>query len=91
VAWGLPKNTYPVAVRITAYDRDGLMRDVSNLVSDEDINMGQVKADVDHDHKMQLAVFDLILEVHDVDQLTRVLTRLEALPNVMEAHRVRPG
>jgi guanosine-3',5'-bis(diphosphate) 3'-pyrophosphohydrolase len=91
VAWGKPKNTYPVAVRITAYDRDGLMRDVSNLVSDEDINMGQVKADVDHDHKMQLAVFDLILDVHDVDQLTRVLTRLEALPNVMEAHRVRPG
>lgn len=91
VAWGKPKSTYPVAVRITAYDRDGLMRDVSNLVSDEEINMGQVKADVDHDHKMQLAVFDLILEVHDVDQLTRVLTRLEALPNVMEAHRVRPG
>jgi GTP pyrophosphokinase len=91
VAWGKPKDTFPVAVRITAYDRDGLMRDVSNLVSDEDINMGQVKADVDHDHKMQLAVFDLLLEVHDVDQLTRVLTRLEALPNVMEAHRVRPG
>ena len=91
VAWGKPKSTYPVAVRITAYDRDGLMRDVSNLVADEEINMGQVNVDVDHNHKMQLAVFDLILDVYDVDQLTRVLTRLEALPNVMEALRVSPG
>jgi GTP pyrophosphokinase len=91
VSWGKPKATYPVAARITAYDRDGLMRDVSNLVADEEINMSQVKVGVDHDHKLHLATFDLILEVRDVDQLTRVLTRLEALPNVMEALRVRPG
>jgi GTP pyrophosphokinase len=91
VAWGEPKSTYPVSVRIKAYDRDGLVKDVSNLVSDEGINMGHVKADVDHDHKLNLAVVNLILEVRDVEQLTRVLTRLEALPNVMEVHRVRPG
>jgi GTP pyrophosphokinase len=91
VSWGEPKNTYPVAVRIKAYDRDGLVKDVSNLVSDEGINLGQVTADVDHDHKLNLAVVNLILEVRDADQLARVLTRLEALPNVMDVHRVRPG
>jgi GTP diphosphokinase / guanosine-3',5'-bis(diphosphate) 3'-diphosphatase len=91
VSWGEPKNTYPVAVRIKAYDRDGLVKDVSNLVSDEGINMGQVKADVDHDHKLNMAVVNLVLEVRDAEQLTRALTRLEALPNVMEVHRVRPG
>lgn len=91
VQWGTPKNTYPVAVKIKAYDRGGLVRDVSNLISDEGINMGQVTADVDHDHKLNLAVVNLILEVRDIDQLTRVLNRLESLPNVMEAHRVRPG
>jgi GTP pyrophosphokinase len=91
VAWGEHKNAYPVAVRITAYDRDGLVKDVSNLVSDEGVNMSQLSADVDHDHKLNLAAVNLILEVRDVDQLTRVLTRLEALPNVMEAHRIRPG
>jgi GTP pyrophosphokinase len=91
VSWGEPKNNYPVAVCIKAYDRDGLMKDVSNLVSDEGVNMGQVTADIAHDHKLNLATVNLILEVRDVDQLTRVLTRLEALPNVMEVHRVRPG
>jgi GTP pyrophosphokinase len=63
------------------------MRDISTLVTDDGINMGQVKAVVSHN----MAAFDLILEVRDVEQLTRVLTRLEALPNVMQVHRVRPG
>jgi len=91
VAWGEPKRTYPVSVRVKAYDRDGLARDVSNLVANEGINMGLVQAGVNHESKLSLAVLDLVLEVKDVDQLTRVLTRIEALPNVMEAHRVRPG
>jgi len=91
VAWGEPKRTYPVSVRVKAYDRDGLARDVSNTVANEGINMGLVQAGVNHDSKLSLAVLDLVLEVKDIDQLTRVLTRIEALPNVMEAHRIRPG
>jgi GTP diphosphokinase / guanosine-3',5'-bis(diphosphate) 3'-diphosphatase len=87
VTWGEPKHTYPVSVQIKAYDRDGLMRDISTLVTNEGINMGNVKAVVNHN----IAAFDLILEVREVEQLTRVLTRLEALPNVLQVHRVRPG
>jgi len=91
VAWGEPKRTYPVSVQIKAYDRDGLARDVSNLIANEGINMGLVQAGVDHGSKLSLAMLDIILEVRDVDQLTRVLTRIEQLPNVMEVHRIRPG
>ena len=91
VAWGEPKRTYPVSVRVKAYDRDGLARDVSNLVANEGINLSLVQAGVNRDSKLSLAVLDLVLEVKDIDQLTRVLTRIEALPNVMEAHRIRPG
>jgi guanosine-3',5'-bis(diphosphate) 3'-pyrophosphohydrolase len=91
VAWGEPKRTYPVSVRVKAYDRDGLTRDVSNLVANEGINLSLVQAGVNHDSKLSLAVLDMVLDVKDIDQLTRVLTRIEALPNVMEAHRVRPG
>jgi GTP pyrophosphokinase len=53
--------------------------------------MGLVQAGINHEAKMSMAVLDLVLEVKDVDQLTRVLTRIEALPNVMEAHRIKPG
>lgn len=87
VSWGEPKTTYPVAVRILAYDRDGLMRDVSTVIADEGISMSQVKVDVDRNE----ATFDLILNVDNIGQLSRVLTRVESLPNVLEARRVRPG
>ncbi|UYN89474.1 MAG: bifunctional (p)ppGpp synthetase/guanosine-3',5'-bis(diphosphate) 3'-pyrophosphohydrolase [Anaerolineales bacterium] len=87
VSWGAPKSTYPVAVRILAYDRDGLMRDVSTLIADEGVSMSQVKVDVDRNQ----ATFDLVLNVDNIAQLSRVLTRVETLPNVLEARRVRPG
>ncbi|HEC62483.1 MAG TPA: hypothetical protein ENI27_09580, partial [bacterium] len=57
------------------------------LIADEGINMAGVKVDVSRN----LAVFDLTLEVRDIAELSRVLDRLENLPNVMEAQRVRPG
>ncbi|HJS28202.1 MAG TPA: bifunctional (p)ppGpp synthetase/guanosine-3',5'-bis(diphosphate) 3'-pyrophosphohydrolase [Anaerolineales bacterium] len=87
VSWGEPKTTFPVPIRIKAYDRDGLMRDISTVISDENINMGQINVDVNKNQ----AVFNILLEVDDISQLSRVLTRLENLPNVMEAQRIRPG
>jgi GTP pyrophosphokinase len=87
VSWGLPRQTYPVSVRIRAYDRDGLMRDVSTLVANEGINMSSIHVST----KNSLANFDLVMGITDLSQLSRVLNRLEALPNVLEARRLRPG
>jgi (p)ppGpp synthase/HD superfamily hydrolase len=49
--------------------------------------MGKVSVDV----KNNLAIFDMVLEVRDLAQLSKVLDRLENLANVLEAQRVRPG
>ncbi len=87
VSWGQARRTYPVYIRIRAYDREGLLRDVSSLVTNEGVNMPSVQAST----KNSLAVFNLELEITDLAQLSRVLNRLEALPNVLEACRVRPG
>jgi GTP pyrophosphokinase len=87
VSWGERRTTYPVAVKVRAYDRDGLMRDVSTVISEEGINMRQVQVDVSNN----LAEFDMILEVEDISELSKVLTRIENLPNVMESRRVKPG
>jgi len=57
------------------------------LISEEGINMGKVSVDV----KNNLAIFDMVLEVRDLAQLSKVLDRLENLANVLEAQRVRPG
>jgi GTP pyrophosphokinase len=87
VSWGEPKNTYPVPVRIKAYDRNGLLKDVSVLITDEGINISKVNVDVNRN----LAVLDLVLEVRDIVQLSRILDRLENVANVVEAQRIRPG
>lgn len=87
VSWGEPQKTYPVSVEIKAYDRQGLMGDISNIISNEGINLLNVDVKVNHN----LAVINLVLEVGDIVQLSRVLTRIENLPNIMEAHRLRPG
>ncbi len=87
VGWGRVERTYPVPVKIKAYDRQGLVSDISNLLSDENINIADVKVNVNR----SIADLRLIIEVKDLSQLSRILTRIENLPNVMEAHRSSPG
>jgi GTP pyrophosphokinase len=87
VSWGEPQRTYPVPVEIKAYDRQGLMGDISTILNNEGINLLDIGLKVNHN----LAAIKLVLEVGDIAQLSRVLTRIESLPNVMEAHRLRPG
>ena len=38
-----------------------------------------------------LATINIVLEIGDISQLSRVLNKVENLPNVMEAHRLKPG
>ncbi len=87
VSWGQPGKTFTVPVQIKAYDRQGLMADISNTISDESVNL------IDMSMKMNqhLAVIKLVLGVQGISQLSRILTRLESLPNVFEAKRFRPG
>jgi GTP diphosphokinase / guanosine-3',5'-bis(diphosphate) 3'-diphosphatase len=87
VSWGEPHTTYPVSVQIKAYDRQGLMVDISNILNNENSNLIDIDLKVNHN----LAVIDIVVEVKDIEQLSRILTRIENLPNVMEAHRLRPG
>ncbi len=87
VSWGEAKRTFPVTVQIKAYDRQGLMGDISAVLSDEGINMRDIHVDFSNN----LAIIKLMLDVRDINQLSRVLTITESLPNVMQAYRIKPG
>jgi guanosine-3',5'-bis(diphosphate) 3'-pyrophosphohydrolase len=87
VVWGEAQKTFPINIEIKAYDRQGLMGDISTILSLESINVMDIHLKVTHN----LATITLILEIRDIAQLSRVLTRIENLPNVMEAHRIKPG
>jgi GTP pyrophosphokinase len=87
VSWGEPVTTYPVPLEIKAYDRQGLMGDIYNILFNENINLVDISLKVAHN----LASIYLVVEIGDITQLSRILTRIENLPNVMEAHRLKPG
>jgi len=87
VSWGSNIRTYSVPIRVNAYDRQGLMGDISNLLNTEGINI----ADVVIKTGQNIAEIKLVIEVRDFEQLSRILTRIENLPNVMEAQRTKPG
>lgn len=87
VSWGEVKHTYPVAVEVKAYDRQGLLGDISSILNNESINLIDISLKVNHN----LAVIKLVLDIGDLVQLSRILTRIESLQNVMEVHRLRPG
>jgi len=87
VGWGHVERTFPIPVKVKAYDRQGLMGDVSTLLADENVNIVNVSVNVNR----SIADLRLIIEVRDFTQLSRILTRIENLPNVMEAHRTNPG
>jgi GTP pyrophosphokinase len=87
VSWGEIKNTFPVAVEVKAYDRQGLLGDISSVLNNESVNLIDISLKVNHN----LTVIKLVLEIGDLVQLSRILIRIESLQNVMEVHRLRPG
>jgi len=87
VSWGEAKRTFPVVIQIKAYDRQGLLGDISTILSNEGINM----RDININFSNNLATIKIMLDVGDINQLSKVLTITESLPNVMEAYRVKPG
>lgn len=86
VQWGAKnEKVYPVSIQVKAYDRAGLLRDVTSLVADEKINMRSAEAITGL--KNNVALINATLELSNISQLTRILTRIECLPNVLEARR----
>jgi len=85
VSWGSEQQTYPVVVVIRAYDRGGLLRDIADVVADEGCNMSAVN--IATHRKEHMASIMATMEITTVAQLSRVLARIERLPNVLEAHR----
>ena len=87
VQWGAKsEEMYPVSIQVKAYDRAGLLRDVTGLVADEKINMRSAEAVTGM--KNNMALINATLELSNISQLTRIMTRIERLPNVLEVRRL---
>jgi GTP pyrophosphokinase len=86
VDWGEDiKQVFPVMIQVLAYDRTGLMRDITEITAEERINI--TAANVATHPKDHTAVITATLEINSIVQLSRVLAKIERLPNVFEARR----
>ena len=87
VTWGTenPQHGYPVPVRIEAWDRVGLWRDISGLVADAGINIKEVQQVPTR--KPGHAVLMTTLAIQSIAQLSAILDKLNRLPDVIEARR----
>ena len=86
VEWsGADSGALNVDLNVSAYDRRGLLRDLTDVLAVERLSIDAVISRTDHD--TDIAYFTLTVAVDDFEQLARVLRRLTAVPNVIEARR----
>ena len=88
VSWGSIKELYPVRVRMEAYDRVGLLRDTTMLVSEEKVNIASVVTSENNDGTVTM---ELTLHTTGLDQLGKLFSKLEGVRGVTSVTRVRSG
>lgn len=77
--------TYPVDIDVAAYDRPELLKDITALLATEKINIAALN--IRTDKSVNSADITLTLDIHSVEELSRVLHRLNTLPNIISASR----
>ncbi len=84
-AWGHLKNLNPTIVQIDAYDRIGLIRDITDVVWGEKTNLHSINSQEDDKNgtcKIQLTVY-----TRDLGQIIRLLGKMESIAGVYNVKR----
>ena len=85
VEWGQSDAQYPVGIQVEAWDRVGLIRDITTIVAEERVNIAAMNF-VQHDDYTVTEY--LTLETRDLAQLSRLLARIEGVRGVISVARV---
>ena len=84
VEWGQTKELYPVRVTIQAWDRVGLLRDMTTQVSEQGVNIASV---ITTENTDGTATISLTLYTTGIGQLARLFSKLEGVRGVISATR----
>ena len=83
VAWGKTQTLYPVRIQVRAWDRVGLLRDVTTAVSDEGVNIAECVSEEYAD----MSIITLTAHIRGIDQLSTLFFRLEGVKGVIGVTR----
>lgn len=81
-----PQSAYPVDFLVVASDRKGLLRDISWILTNDDIDV--IGVNTHSDRKTDTASMRFTVEVCNMEQLSRLLSKVEQLPDVNVVKRI---
>lgn len=85
--WGEKTDKQRQIIHIEAFDRQGLLQDITTLLYQSHVNV--LKANTETDSADQSVTMDLLIELDTTEELTHLLRRIEYVPNVLEAGVVK--
>lgn len=86
VSWGdASRDNYIVDIVIKAYDRTGLLKDITSLLANEKAHVYSLQSSTDK--KENIAWFTLTMAIDGLSALSRMLNKIAQIPNVLEARR----
>jgi len=87
VEWGHQNGSvYPVEITMTAYQRTGLMQDISTILANLKVNLLNINSNTNQAE--QMVYTRLTIEIHSVDELVLIIDKLSQLPNVQDVKRI---
>jgi guanosine-3',5'-bis(diphosphate) 3'-pyrophosphohydrolase len=84
VEWGDVAQVYPVMIQVDAWDRVGLIRDISAIIAAEGVNLSEASMGNQHDDSVTLY---FTLEVQSAAQLSKIMSRIHSVWNVVSVTR----
>ena len=86
LSWGAGEHRhYTVDITLSAYDRRGLLRDVSSVIADLGVDVRGMQSTA---HRAEGTVEMLVsIDVTDMAELSRLMGRIEQIRNVYEVIR----
>lgn len=86
VSWGeTAKKLYPVDVVVEAFDRQGLVRDITGIFADAEIMV--LGLQLSTNKKEHTAHVNLTIEIENLEMLSKVLAKVAHIPNVSKVWR----
>lgn len=86
VSWGQDnKHTYPMTIQLHAFDRRGLLRDVSTVFADEKVNVLEMTTRTES--KDQSVQMEVLAEIESLEAMSKLLSKIDQLSNVFSVRR----
>ncbi len=85
ISWGEGSGLHSVELEVTAFDRRGLLNDITQVLVEEKANL--LRADTRTDTRTAAVRMRLQVQVRHADQLAILLNKIRQVSNVVEARR----